>query len=114
MAQSRLAIESRRHDTPPLFAKFQTELLQKMSYADSIEDIKRMIPDLEDIYKKYKDLIRNKKVHFSELVFSKRISKNSDEYFNKRKTIENCVIQLLYNKGKSLLQVKKSKLYQLA
>jgi DNA polymerase-2 len=37
-------------------------------------------------------------------VFTKRISKDSDEYFNnkKRKTIESCVIQLLSNNGKSL------------
>ena len=96
-------IESRRHDTPPLFIMFQEELLQKISCADSIDDIKRMIPILEDIYKKYIDLIYYKKVHFSELVFTKRISKNSDGYFNKRrKTIESCVIQLLSNNGKSL------------
>ena len=35
-------------------------------------------------------------------MFTKRISKDSDEYFNKRKTIESCVIQLLSNNGKSL------------
>jgi len=97
-------IEARRHDTPPLFAKFQEELLQKMSFADSVDDIKRMIPCLEGIYKKYNDLIYYKKVQLSELVFTKRISKDSDEYFNnkKRKTIESCVIQLLSNNGKSL------------
>ena len=56
-----------------------------MSCADSIDDIKRIIPDLEEIYKKYRDLIYYKKVHFSELVFTKRISKDSDEYFNKKR-----------------------------
>ena len=95
-------IESRKHDTSPLFSKFQDELLQKMSCADNMDDIKRMISILEDIYKKYNDLIYYKKVHFSELVFTKRISKDSDEYSNKRNTIESCVIRLLLNNGKSL------------
>jgi DNA polymerase I len=96
-------IESRRHGTPPLFARFQNELLQKMSYADSIDDVRRMIPCLEEIYKKYRDLIYYKKIHFSELVFTKKISKDSDEYIDKkRNTIESYVIQLLLNNGKSL------------
>jgi len=96
-------IEARRHDIPSLFAKFQGELLQSVSTKNSIKDIIKIIPDLEGIYKRYRDLIYYKKVHFSELVFTKRISKDSDEYFNKeRKTIESCVIQLLSNNGKSL------------
>jgi DNA polymerase I len=96
-------IEARRHDTPPIFAKFQEELLQKMSFAYSIDDIIKILPNLEDIYKRYRDLIYYKKVHFSELVFTKRISKDSDEYLDKkRNTIESCVIQLLSNSGKSL------------
>jgi DNA polymerase-2 len=61
-----------------------------------------MIPLLEGIYKKYRDLIYYRKIHFSELVFTKRISKDSVEYFNNRNTIESCVIQLLSNNGKSL------------
>ena len=74
-----------------------------MSYADSIDDVRREIPLLEEIHKKYRDLIYNKKVHFSELVFTKRISKDTDEYLDKkRNTIESCVIHQLYNNGKSL------------
>ena len=96
-------IEARRHDTPPLFAKFQSELLQKMSCADSIDDVRRMIPTLEKIYKKYRDLIYYKKVHFSELVFTKRISKDTDKYLDKkRNTIESCIIHMLSINGKSL------------
>ncbi len=43
--------------------------------------------------KNIEDLIYYKKVHFSELVFTKRISKDSDEYSNKRNTIKSCVIR---------------------
>jgi DNA polymerase-2 len=96
-------IEARRHDTPPLFAKFQKALLQKMSCADSIDDVRRMMPLLEGIFKRYNEIIYNKKVHFSELVFTKRISKDSEGYLNsKRNTIENCVVNILFDYGKSL------------
>jgi DNA polymerase-2 len=96
-------IELRRHDTPPLFAKFQLELLQKMSSIDNIDQIKITMSDLENVYKKYRDLIYNRQVHLSELVFTKRISKDSKEYLNnKRNTIENCVINILFDYGKSL------------
>ena len=89
---------------PPLFAKFQEELLQFISTKNSINDITKMIPNLEEIYKRYRDLIYYKKVHFSELVFTKRISKVviNISLTKKRKTIERCVIQLLSNNGKSL------------
>lgn len=95
-------IEARRHDIPSLFAKFQGELLQSIYTKNSIKDIIKIIPDLEGIYKRYRDLIYYKKVHFTELVFTKRISKDSDEYSNKRKTIESCIIHILSNNGKSL------------
>jgi len=62
-----------------------------------------MIPLMEGIYKKYRDLIYYRKIHFSELVFTKRISKDTDEYLDKkRNTIESYVIHLLLNNGKSL------------
>jgi hypothetical protein len=50
-----------------------------------------MIPDLKDTYRKYSDLIHQRKVHFLELVFTKRISKNSEGYYSsKRNTVESC------------------------
>ena len=65
-------IELRRHHTPPLFAKFQLELLQKMSSVDNIDEIKRIIPELKT-YKKYNDFIYQRKVRFSELVYQENI-----------------------------------------
>lgn len=117
-------IELRRHDTPPLFSRFQNELLQYLSTKDNIDEtVKSLLPSLEKIYKKYRDLLNDNKrsVHFSDLVFTKRISKNSDGYsFNddssssnsnsnsrrkekrKRKTIESCIVNILSDYGKSL------------
>lgn len=65
-----------------------------MSYANSINEIIQLLPILESIYNRYRRLIRSKKVSCLDLVFTKRISKNSNEYSN-RKTIESCVVQLL-------------------
>ena len=94
-------IETRRHDTPQLFIKFQGELLKTMSEFDNINEIKQKLSSLEKIYNKYKILVSSRKVSYSDLVFTKRISKNSDEY-STRKTIESCVIRILSNNGKSL------------
>ena len=93
-------IEARRHDTPPLFIKFQNELLQVMSEANSIKEIVLMLPILEKIYNKYQYAIFSKKVFYMDLIFTKRISKDSNKYSN-RKTIESSVIQLLLHNGKS-------------
>jgi DNA polymerase I len=94
-------IETRRHDTPQLFIKFQGELLKTMSEFDNINEIKQKLSSLEKIYNKYKILVSSRKVSYSDLVFTKRISNNSDEY-STRKTIESCVIRILSNHGKSL------------
>ena len=58
-----------------------------------------MLPVLENIYNKYQYAIFSKKVYYMDLIFTKRISKDSIKYSN-RKTIESCVIQLLLNNGK--------------
>jgi DNA polymerase I len=95
-------IETRRHDIPSLFERFQNELLEKMSAANNIREVKELLPKLEeDIYTKYKKQVASKKVHYSDLAYTKRISKNSDGYSN-RNTLENCAIQLLSENGKTL------------
>jgi hypothetical protein len=74
-----------------------------ISTKNSIKDIIKIIPDLKGIYKRYRDLTYYKKVHFTELVFTKRSFKDSNEYLDKKRiTIESCIIYLLSNRGKSL------------
>ncbi len=94
-------IELRRHDTPPLFIKFQNELLIAMSDYSNLAKIKQMLPLLKNIHNKYKNLILSGRIHYSELVFTRKISKNSNEYSN-RKTIESGVIHILLNNQKWL------------
>lgn len=87
-------IETRRHDTPQLFVKFQEELINIMSNWENVNEIINNLPLLEKIHKKYIDMIVLKEVEYTDLIFTKRISKNSDEYAN-RKTVENCVLKRL-------------------
>lgn len=94
-------IETRRHDTPELFVYFQEELIKIMSAYNNIHEITKCLPILERVYKKYINLICSKKILYTDLVFTKRISKASNEYAD-RKTIENCVLKRLSSNGKSL------------
>jgi DNA polymerase, archaea type len=94
-------IETRRHDTPKIFIDFQDELLQAISRFNKVEEIKHSIHALDDIYNKYRNFIFSRKVSLSDLTFTKRISKGIDEY-SSRDTIENCVLRILSNNGKSL------------
>ncbi len=94
-------IESRRHDTPPLFVKYQEELLQTMSTFDSVDEIKNSKSRLEEINNKYKSQMISGNVPYADLIFTKRISKNSEDYAD-RKTVENCVLRILSKNGKTL------------
>jgi DNA polymerase-2 len=94
-------IEARRHDTPPFFINFQQELVSIMADCGNINEIMAKIPQLERIYKKYRNQLVSRKVNYTDLIFTKRISKNSNDYAN-RKTIENCVIKKLAERGKRL------------
>ena len=94
-------IETRRHDTPELFVYFQEELMKIMSAYSNIHEITKCLPILESIYKKYINLICTKKISYTDLIFTKRMSKASNEYAD-RDTIENCVLKQLTNNGKSL------------
>jgi DNA polymerase, archaea type len=94
-------IETRRHDTPKLFIYFQEELMKIMSVHNNIHEITKCLPILESVYKKYINLICSKKISYTDLIFTKRISKAGNEYAD-RKTIENCVLKRLSSNGKSL------------
>ena len=56
---------------------------------------------VKDIFHKYVNLLKENRVPFEELIFTKRTSKNSDEYQD-RNTIENSAIKNLIYEAKSL------------
>jgi DNA polymerase I len=96
-------IEARRHDTPMLLSKFQQEILEVMSKGKgkNIGEVKALMPKVNGTFQKYVQLLKQSKIPFEELVFTKRISKNSKEY-QKRNTVESNSIHLLDVEGKSL------------
>jgi DNA polymerase-2 len=95
-------IEARRHDTPPLFSRCQNEILEVMAAeGNTINEVKALMPNVNDIFQKYTAALKEGRVPIEELVFTKRLSKNSSEYQN-RDTIENSALRLLESEGKYL------------
>src|SRR5919112_1550028 len=95
-------LEARRHDTPPFFSKCQQEILEIMARGNSIIEVKALMPEISDAFRKYSQLLKENKVPLEDLVFTKQTSKNSNEYQINRNTIENDAIQQLDIEGKSL------------
>ena len=97
-------IEARRHDTPILFSRCQNEILEIVAASGStINELKTLIPtNADNIFQKYVTLLRQKRVPIEELAFTKRLSKNSNEYQSNRDTMENDALRLLEGEGKSL------------
>jgi len=94
-------MEARRHDTPIFLSKFQTEILAIMAKGNNIQEVKALMPEVKDTFHKYLQLLNERKVPIEKLVFTKRLSKNSDEYQH-RNTIEKNAIMQLDMEGKSL------------
>jgi DNA polymerase-2 len=94
-------IEERRHDTPPLLSKCQSEILGIMASGDNVNEVKTLMPKVKDTFDKYVRLLRENDVRLEELVFTKRLSKNSNNYQH-RNTIENNALMKLNNEGKFL------------
>jgi DNA polymerase elongation subunit (family B) len=96
-------MEARRHDTPQFFSKCQQEILEIIAKGNNIEEVRALIPKVRDsCFQKYAQLLKERKVPLKELVFTKRLSKDSNEYQINRNTIENDAIQQLGIEGKSL------------
>ena len=94
-------IEARRHDTPIFFSNYQQLILNVLSEADRVEEVKSMFPKIQTIFQSHLRFLKERKVPLNELAFTKRISKNYNEYEN-RNTVENNAIQKLSGGGKSL------------
>jgi DNA polymerase, archaea type len=94
-------IEARRHDTPIFFSRCQNEILKVMAAGNTINEVKALMPKVNDIFQKYAALLKERRVPIEELVFTKRLSKNSHDY-QIRDTIENSALCLLESEGKSL------------
>ena len=72
-----------------------------MATGNNINEVKTLMPKVKDTFDKYILLLKENDVRLEELVFTKRLSKNSNNY-QSRNTIENNALTRLNNEGKSL------------
>ena len=93
-------IETRRHDTPPLFSRFQREVLSIMAKGNNVREVKALMPQVHDLFLKYKQQLSDGKVPLEDLVFTKMLSKGSDEY--SVNTVETGSIGQLNDEGKTM------------
>ena len=94
-------IEARRHDTPIFFSNYQQLILNILAETDTINEVKAMFPKMMELFQSHLKQLKERRVNLNELVFTKRISKNYDEYED-RNTVENNAILNLSGGGKSL------------
>lgn len=94
-------IEARRHDTPIFFSNYQQLILNMLSEADTINEAKAMFPKIHTIFLSHLKFLKERRISLNDLAFTKRISKNYDEYED-RNTLENNAILNLSGGGKSL------------
>ena len=72
-----------------------------LSEADTVSEVKSMFPKIINIFQHHLKLLKERRVNLNNLAFTKRISKNHDEYED-RNTVEHNAILNLSKGGKSL------------
>lgn len=95
-------IESRRHDTPILFSKFQEELLQILSKGKDMSEVKLLLPKSKELFLQYIQKLKQREISFEELVFTKVCSKNFEQYNLDNNRVENDVLIQLHEAGISI------------
>ncbi|WP_415282927.1 DNA polymerase domain-containing protein [Candidatus Nitrososphaera sp. FF02] len=93
-------IEARRHDTPPLFNRFQAEALKIMAQGDNVAQVKVLMPQVQALFDDYCQQLRNDQVPVTDLVFTKSLSKDAKEY--KVSTVETGAVAQLDDEGKEM------------
>ena len=73
-------LECRRHDTPPLLARMQYEVLSILAEADDYESYLEKLETARGVFANYEDRLANGEVDISELVVSKRITREPRDY----------------------------------
>jgi DNA polymerase elongation subunit (family B) len=75
-------IDLRRHDTPEIIRKCQTNMLTVLSQAKDSEEFKELIPKALAVMNSYVSALRTRKVPIEQLVVEKRLSKALNEHTN--------------------------------
>ena len=78
-------IEIRRRDTPPYFKKCQQEILDELARCDNKKELKHCARwKCIQIFERYSKDLEEHKVSLTELIITRRLSKNPGEYSSKR------------------------------
>lgn len=94
-------IEARRHDTPKFFVKCQHEILKLMATGNTVKEVQAMMmPQVKEIFNRYAQILKDRKAPIKDLVFTRQISKDSNDYVIN--TSETSALQQLKDEGKSL------------
>jgi DNA polymerase, archaea type len=88
--------------TPLFFSKFQNEILEVMVRGNSIGEVKKLMPEVMNTFQRHDECLKEGQVPLKELVFTKILSKDFDEYQNGRNIVENSAINLLNSEGKTM------------
>jgi DNA polymerase-2 len=93
-------IEARRRDTPKFIKTMQTAMLNRMSGAHNVEEVRALAPDLLEIVRSAVAILRSGKANPMDLVLRRHITKEADEYTNN--SISAVVAKLVQEMGVSL------------
>lgn len=93
-------IETRRHDTPPLFSRFQKEVLEVMAEGESIAEVKALMPKVKDKFQRYRQQLKDGRAPLVDLIFTKMLSKDAGSYTVN--TAETGAIHQLEDEGKAM------------
>jgi DNA polymerase elongation subunit (family B) len=93
-------IEARRRDTPKFIKTMQTAMLNRMSGAHNVEEVRALAPDLLEIVRSAVAILRSGKANPMDLVLRRHITKEADEYINN--SISAVVAKLVREMGVSL------------
>jgi len=75
-------IDLRRHDTPEVIRRCQSDMLTVLSQADDSQEFKKLIPRTLAIVKSYVSALRTHEAPIEQLVVEKRLSKGTNQYTN--------------------------------
>jgi DNA polymerase-2 len=73
-------IQLRRRDTPHFIRMVQQQMLDVMSTAESVADLRALHPVMDEIYKGWRDRLYNREIPWRDLLLRRTVSRPPDEY----------------------------------
>lgn len=93
-------IDLRRHDTPPIVGKCQSDMLAVLSEANNSHEFKMLIPKAWKVLERYVSLLRNGSAPLQDLVIEKHLGKMPNEYTNQ--VLQAIAAKRLIEEGKKI------------